>query len=495
VTRDTPKPRSAEYRALRERLGRLFDPVSLRVVALGALDRPAAQALLARLTGTREGTFADLPREELIARLVAGFVSRPEVAYALIRELDRATRAERSLVASMPTDQVEPDIGSLNVLRFKRQGAKLVWALARDERPEVQALATKVMREYVEQFERLQRARDQVRQKGAAVELEEFEKVYREAAERVLKLEEEYSAVEKERARLIAEVGRRELELRTEGARRAKLAAELSSLKRSPPPVVTPPKLESGSKEQWEQRLHKLNKTLAAVEHERDELKAIVVRAPELEDENARLRETIDSLRDLRARERSVPVATSAPAPRREVTGASPLVAPPPRRGARQGNQARVGVYLDVANLAGTARRLYDRGIDYARLLRLVTDGRRLTEARAYAIDKGKDGFDSFAAALRHSGYKVLSKRPKTFEDGTMKADWDVGLVVDVLLGRDELDVVVLGSGDGDFLPLVSALKQQGTRVEVAVFGDRAASELLRLADRVFLLDETVLTA
>ena len=152
-----------------------------------------------------------------------------------------------------------------------------------------------------------------------------------------------------------------------------------------------------------------------------------------------------------------------------------------------------MGVFLDLANLAGAARRLFDRAIDYPRLLALVVDGRRLITARAYAIDKGGEGFDRFAAALRQAGFRVLSKRPKEFPDGTVKADWDVGLTVEVFAGIGALDAVVLGSGDGDFLPLVGELQKQGVRVEVAAFKARAASELLRRADRVFELDETTL--
>ena len=210
-----------------------------------------------------------------------------------------------------------------------------------------------------------------------------------------------------------------------------------------------------------------------------------------LEEENARLRQTIDSLRDLRAREQSAAATTSLS--HVDVSASAPFVAPPPRKRKGEGLEARVGVYLDVANLSGAARRLFSRAIDFGRLLTLVADGRRIVEARAYAIDKGAVGFETFATALRKSGLKVLSKRPKTFDDGTVKADWDVGLTVEVLLGRDKLDVVVLGSGDGDFLPLVSALKQQGVRVEIAAFEARAASELGRIADRLFALDETIL--
>ena len=48
-----------------------------------------------------------------------------------------------------------------------------------------------------------------------------------------------------------------------------------------------------------------------------------------------------------------------------------------------------------------------------------------------------------------------------------MKGDWDVGMVVDMITLSEKLDVVVLASGDGDFLPAVTYLKHKANcRVE-----------------------------
>ena len=116
--------------------------------------------------------------------------------------------------------------------------------------------------------------------------------------------------------------------------------------------------------------------------------------------------------------------------------------------------------------------------------------GRKLAEGRAYTIDKGTPGYGAFAHALRHAGYKVFTKKPKTFDDGTVKADWDVGMTVQIQSLRTKLDVVVLGTGDGDFLPLVSALKAAHVRVELASFPERTAKELIAAVDSFVELDE-----
>jgi branched-chain amino acid aminotransferase len=185
-----------------------------------------------------------------------------------------------------------------------------------------------------------------------------------------------------------------------------------------------------------------------------------------------------------------VVVSLSLPAPAKE----SPLV-PPPRRGRahRKDGEVRVGVAVDVANLAGAARRAYHHNVDLSALLALLVSGRRLVEAGAFAIAKDPSGFRRFSEALRGAGFQVFGKRPQTFSDGSVKADWDVGLAVYAIELAERCDVVVLCTGDGDFVPLVRAIKRRGLRVEVAAFPGRLSAALRGAADSVFDLDEAVL--
>ena len=48
-------------------------------------------------------------------------------------------------------------------------------------------------------------------------------------------------------------------------------------------------------------------------------------------------------------------------------------------------------------------------------------------------------------------------------------------------------------TGDGDFVPLVEKLRNDGVRVEVASFRDTTSNELYQCADQVHQLDERVL--
>jgi uncharacterized protein (TIGR00288 family) len=70
------------------------------------------------------------------------------------------------------------------------------------------------------------------------------------------------------------------------------------------------------------------------------------------------------------------------------------------------------------------------------------------------------------------------------FAGGMKKGDWDVGMAVDAIRMMPSLDVVILVTGDGDFIPLVNYLKWGGGKVvEVASFRRSASSKIVEAAD------------
>ena len=56
---------------------------------------------------------------------------------------------------------------------------------------------------------------------------------------------------------------------------------------------------------------------------------------------------------------------------------------------------------------------------------------------------------------MTNIGYEVKSKDLQTFVGGAKKGDWDVGIAMDMIELGNKLDVVILVSGDGDYVPLV----------------------------------------
>ena len=73
--------------------------------------------------------------------------------------------------------------------------------------------------------------------------------------------------------------------------------------------------------------------------------------------------------------------------------------------------------------------------------------------------------------------------------DGSRKADWDMGMAMEILDVVNDVDVVVLGSGDGDFVPLVKRLQRMQKRVEVAAFRASTDEGLIAAADAFMGLD------
>jgi len=84
----------------------------------------------------------------------------------------------------------------------------------------------------------------------------------------------------------------------------------------------------------------------------------------------------------------------------------------------------------------------------------------------AYVVKSDTPEEKSFFDALEKSGFELKMKDLQIFPGGMKKGDWDVGLAIDAISLSKQLDVVVIVSGDGDFVPLVDYLQHSGLIVE-----------------------------
>ena len=152
----------------------------------------------------------------------------------------------------------------------------------------------------------------------------------------------------------------------------------------------------------------------------------------------------------------------------------------------------RVGVFVDVQNLYHSSKNLYHARVNYKELMRELVDGRQLIVANAYVVKSDTaEGEAAFFDALKKSGLELRSKDLQIFAGGMKKADWDVGMAVDAIRMSDLIDVVVLVTGDGDFIPLVEYLKWgKGRTVEVAAFGRSASGKIKEEADEFIDLEK-----
>ncbi len=144
----------------------------------------------------------------------------------------------------------------------------------------------------------------------------------------------------------------------------------------------------------------------------------------------------------------------------------------------------RVGVFIDVGNMYHSAKNLYGTRVNFQEVLKTATSSRLLIRAIAYVVRSHSTEEQSFFEALEKQGFELKIKDLQVFPDGTKKGDWDVGLSVDAIKSADKLDVVVLVTGDGDYVPLVLYLKEnKGCIVEVMAFGQTTSSKLSDQAD------------
>lgn len=139
----------------------------------------------------------------------------------------------------------------------------------------------------------------------------------------------------------------------------------------------------------------------------------------------------------------------------------------------------KVAMFVDVQNIWKTFGK-----INYEVLLKHVSRDRQVFRAAAFmSYDPDDEGQHNFMRALSHLGYRVVSKPIRRMPDGSIKGNTDLEFAIDAItLGR-AVDVVVLVTGDGDFVRLVEALGYLGVRVEVIGPDTNTAIQLIYAAD------------
>ncbi len=153
--------------------------------------------------------------------------------------------------------------------------------------------------------------------------------------------------------------------------------------------------------------------------------------------------------------------------------------------------EQRVGVFVDVQNMYYSAKNLYKGAkVDFGKILKEGVAGRKLIRAFAYVIRADIEPEQAFYEALEKQGWEVRAKDLQVFIGGAKKGDWDVGLCMDVIRHTDKVDVVVLVSGDGDYVDLLDYLRGRGVRTEVIAFGKTTSGKLVEEADEFLDLDE-----
>lgn len=155
----------------------------------------------------------------------------------------------------------------------------------------------------------------------------------------------------------------------------------------------------------------------------------------------------------------------------------------------------KVGVFVDAENVKfnGGYQLRYDilrrfAARDNGTLLRLNTylafDQERARDDNEYAKKS-----NIYQQMVRDYGWKIIVKNVKRYTDEegniTTKANADLDLAVDAMLQAENLDLILLVTGDGDFLQVVTALQNRGCRVELLGFNN-VSKQLQRQADAFY---------
>lgn len=144
-------------------------------------------------------------------------------------------------------------------------------------------------------------------------------------------------------------------------------------------------------------------------------------------------------------------------------------------------NGQRVAILVDGQNIYLSAKTRGGKP-NFNKIMSVLND-RIIVRAIIYNIMP--EGVDQtrFIYAVGAMGYEVKSKRPRPLPDGSFKADWDMQIALDALALATKVDVIVILSGDTDFVPLVFALKSKGVKVEIISFPESTGHELIECAD------------
>jgi uncharacterized LabA/DUF88 family protein len=150
----------------------------------------------------------------------------------------------------------------------------------------------------------------------------------------------------------------------------------------------------------------------------------------------------------------------------------------------------RVAIFIDTQNMYHSAKHLYGARVNFPELVNAAQGNRELVRAIAY-VAKSKTGEETaFFEALTSNGIELKVKDVQEFASGEKKADWDVGMAVDAMAIAPRVDVIVLVTGDGDFIPLVNYLKANGIVCEAVAFGPSTNNHLREAVDGFLDLGE-----
>ena len=154
----------------------------------------------------------------------------------------------------------------------------------------------------------------------------------------------------------------------------------------------------------------------------------------------------------------------------------------------------KTAIFVDVQNIYYTTRDSFGCSFDYKKFWDHIESKSIIITANAYAIDRKDEKQQKFQYALQTIGFKVKLKPYISRADGSTKGDWDVGITIDILESAEEVEKIILLSGDGDFdLVVRKVIDKYGCFVDIYGVEELTAKSLIESASEFYSISNKFL--
>lgn len=163
-----------------------------------------------------------------------------------------------------------------------------------------------------------------------------------------------------------------------------------------------------------------------------------------------------------------------------------------PIKAINQSTEPVTRVYIDGNNLYFGAEALQIE-IDYDALRAELSQTASRTTFKYYtgihaAMSETQKGFISYLESLRYEiiGLPILRRPDNKFKT----VGDDIKIAVDILKEVKDNDIVILISGDGDFIPVIEEIQRRNVKVIVVAKKSMLSEQLQQIANQVIFLDD-----